>query len=256
MSTAASATVNYWPDDACAKAFWSQHELPPYQELLADTVDWVDPLPDERWLDLGCGGGQLTRATWLKSGGRLEEIIALDCASKNHRAIDKLRRELNVSDPHKIQFIHGDFSTGLGQWPSGHFDGVVSGLSIQYAESFSEDSHTWTTDAYEKLLGDIHRILSRSGRFVFSVNVPEPAWGKVAWRGLPGVFRSRQPGRFLKNALRMWRYGSWLSREARRGRFHYLSSSTITAFLTRAGFKNIEHRLSYAEQAFVFRCYK
>ena len=30
-------SVNYWPDSACAKAFWSQHELPPYQELLAHT---------------------------------------------------------------------------------------------------------------------------------------------------------------------------------------------------------------------------
>ena len=29
--------------------------------------------------------------------------------------------------------------------------------------------------------------LAAGGRFVFSVNVPEPAWGKVALHALPGV---------------------------------------------------------------------
>ena len=46
-------TINYWPDSKCAKAFWSQHELPPYQELLRDTTAWLDPKPGQRWLDLG-----------------------------------------------------------------------------------------------------------------------------------------------------------------------------------------------------------
>ena len=28
------ASRNYWPDSKCAKAFWHQHELPTYKELL------------------------------------------------------------------------------------------------------------------------------------------------------------------------------------------------------------------------------
>ena len=28
----ATPAVNYWPDNKCAKAFWGQHELPPYRE--------------------------------------------------------------------------------------------------------------------------------------------------------------------------------------------------------------------------------
>src|SRR5262249_45356903 len=63
------ASRNYWPDTKCAKAFWSQHTLPPYQQLLSDTSAWLDPRPGERWLDLGCGSGQLTRALWRQSGG-------------------------------------------------------------------------------------------------------------------------------------------------------------------------------------------
>ena len=39
------APVNHWPDSACARAFWGQHEAVPYRQLLADTVAWLDPKP-------------------------------------------------------------------------------------------------------------------------------------------------------------------------------------------------------------------
>src|SRR5213596_3515183 len=95
MSAAQSVPVNHWPDNACAKAFWCQRELPSYRQLLADTAAWLDPKPGQSWLDLGCGGGQLTRAIWEKSGGSVGEVVALDCAAANTRAIHKLRVEMN-----------------------------------------------------------------------------------------------------------------------------------------------------------------
>jgi len=52
----------------------------------------------------------------------------------------------------------------------------------------------------------------------------------------------------------MLRYGSWLKREARRGRFHYLPATTIREKLTAAGFVAIEHRVTFAGQAYLFRC--
>src|SRR5271165_1963518 len=101
------AAVNHWPDDACARAFWSQSELPPYRRLLADTVAWLDPAPGERWLDLGCGGGQLTRALWEKSGGTLAEVVALDCAAANDKAIAKLRSQLQPSTAsERVRFLN------------------------------------------------------------------------------------------------------------------------------------------------------
>src|SRR5262245_9188269 len=90
MQTVHNPTVNYWPDSTCAKAFWSQQEVPSYRRLLADTKEWLDPIPGEQWLDLGCGGGQLTRALWEKSQGSLDHVVALDCAAANARALDKL----------------------------------------------------------------------------------------------------------------------------------------------------------------------
>ena len=38
------------------------------------------------------------------------------------------------------------------------------------------------------------------GRFVFSVNVPEPSWARVAWRSFPGLLRSGHLLRSLKRS--------------------------------------------------------
>jgi ubiquinone/menaquinone biosynthesis C-methylase UbiE len=253
--SAAATPVNHWPDARCAKAFSTQSELPPYRKLLEDTAAWLDPAPGERWLDLGCGAGQLTRTVWEKSGGTVAEVVALDCAAVNGKAIAKLRGHTRPpAQPDRVRFLHADFSAGLAACADRSFDGVTSGLAIQYAESYSAETGRWTPAAYDHLLREVLRVLRPGGRFVFSVNVPEPAWAKIALYGVPGFFTSRKPLRYFKNAVRMLRYGSWLKREARLGRFHYLPAGAIADKLTAAGFVAVESRLSFARQAYVLRC--
>lgn len=247
--------VNYWADSACAKAFWRQQDLPPYRKLLADTVAWLEPRAGERWLDLGCGCGQLTRALWLQSAGALAEIVGLDCAAVNERAYRKLRANLYPPPLDRIHFIGADFSAGLPRWEDNYFDGVVSGLAIPYAESYSEASGQWTTEAYDRVVAEVARVLRPGGRFVFSTNVPDPCWLWVAVKSLAGFFQ-RNPFRFLKTAGRIWSYGNWLKRESRRGRFHYLPVKAVADKLGQVGLVAIEHRLSFAGQAYVFRCRK
>ena len=58
----------------------------------------------------------------------------------------------------------------------------------------------------------------------------------------------------MRDAFRMLRYGRWLKSEAQQGRFHYLPAATIQEKLTAAGFVNIEHKVTYAGQAYLFRC--
>src|SRR5437867_12577348 len=115
-------SVNYWPDSACAKAFGRLHELPPYQQLFADTRAWLEPQPLQRWLDLGCGGGQLTRALWEKSVGRLSEVVGLDCAAANATAFAKLRTKLKPrATRNRVRFVAADFSQGLASWTDDYF---------------------------------------------------------------------------------------------------------------------------------------
>jgi ubiquinone/menaquinone biosynthesis C-methylase UbiE len=247
---------NHWPDAKCAKAFWSQQELRPYQKLLTDTVDLAAPADGELWLDIGCGGGPLTKAIWEKTRGRVGGVVGLDCAAVNEQPYRKLQQTLTPTPGEQIRFIRHNFSEGLHIFPDDAFDHAISGLSITYAESYSEARGGWTTDAYETVLAETRRVIRPGGRFVFSVNVPEPSWFRVGFLSLGGIFGTRRPLRFLKRALRMMEYGSWLKREARTGRFHYLPQEAITKKLQAAGFVNIDHKLSYANQAYIFRAHK
>ena len=132
----------------------------------------------------------------------------------------------------------------MRSWESGRFDGIVSGLSIQYAESYSQKLGRWTTEAYDRLLVNIRRLLRGGGSFVFSVNVPEPSFCKVALYSFWGAFDARRTVRYAERAFRMWRYGAWLKREARQGRFHYLPLPTVVGKLKDIGFVDIEHRMT------------
>ena len=251
-----AAARNYWPDAKCAKAFWSQQELAPYRRLLADTIDWANPAAGETWLDLGCGSGPLTRAIWERTAGRVAEVLGLDCADVNARAYDALRAELAPRPADRIRFLCHDFSDGLDLLPDDSVDHAVSGLSITYAQSFSEAEGRWTTEAYDRILAEALRVIRPGGRFVFSANKPEPAWWRIGLSSMAGVVTVRQPLQYMKRGIRMMRYAAWLKREARTGRFHYLPAAEVTAKLAAAGFERVEHRTSYLGQAFIFRAHK
>lgn len=250
------AVRNYWPDSKCAKAFWSQQEVRPYRKLLADTIEWCAPTAGQRWLDLGCGSGPLSAALWANSSGTIDEVVGLDCAAVNESAYAKLRQTLTPAPGDRVRFECHNFSDGLAQLADESFDCAVSGLSISYAESFDDTEQRWTTAAYDAVLAEVLRVIRPGGRFVFSVNVPEPSWFKVGLSSLADVLRTPRKLEFLKRSARMMKYGAWLKREARTGRFHYLPAETVATKLVASGFERIEHRLSYAKQAFVFRAFK
>jgi SAM-dependent methyltransferase len=249
--------TNYWHDDGCARAFWDQKQALPYQDLLRHTAAWLDPRPGEHWLDLGCGGGQLTALLWRQSGGTLGRVVASDCAAVNAEAIDRLRGKLTPTPaPDQMVFRCGDFSAGLPDLATASFDGIVSGLAISYAESRDPLTGAYTDTAFNKLLIELHRVLKPGGRFVFSINVPEPNFWRIFWKSLRRGVRVSHAGRLLVNNWKMQRHGAWLKREARRGRFHFLPIDQLLARLAAAGFGGLEHRLSYADQAYVVRARK
>jgi SAM-dependent methyltransferase len=249
----AAVDTNRWLDADCARAYWDQRLAPPYQELASDTARWLDPQPGERWLDLGCGGGQLAALLWQRSRGRLAQIVAQDCNPVNREALAKLYRRLTPAPaPEQLSFVVGDFSAGLPEYETASFDGVVSGLAVCYAESRDPVTGEYTDDAYNRLLAEMRRVLRPGGRLIFSVNVPRPRWWPFFWKSVGLAFKVAKPGRLLRSAIRMYRHGSWLRREARRGRFHFFRADEVVRRLERAGFEGIKARLSFGGQAYLF----
>src|SRR5262249_12124900 len=154
-----------------------------------------------KWLDLGCGSGQLTRLLWQASKGRLSEVVGVDCAPADVIAYDKMRSRLvpPVRD-NRVRFLAMDFSRGLSSWEDSHFGGVVPCLAIHYAESYCQTTGRWTSDGYDRLLREVRRVLRPGSPFVFSVNVPGTSSGRVALSAVRGVFKTGRPLRCLKKA--------------------------------------------------------
>jgi len=249
--------ANLWHSDESARAFWDQHHGRPYGQLLEDTLGYAKPAAGESWLDIGCGGGQLSAGLIRLSQGKVQRVVATDCAAANSQAIAKLRSKLGLErEPERFSFCQGDLSQGLPQFEDQTFDGVIAGLSLSYAESKDPQTGNYDDRAFRHIFKEIQRILKPGGRLVFSINVPEPNFWAIFWKSLWPPRRWGKPLRLLKNALEMQKVGKWLKEEARRGRFHYLPIEGLLGVLKDAGLENLEWKLSYANQAYVVRGYR
>lgn len=120
-----------------AQLYDSQHAF--VSEYGRAVLDWLDPQPGERILDLGCGTGELARAI----ADRGAQVLGIDSAAS---MIDQAR----------------------SRYPDLTFD-CIAGESLPYAAEFdavfSNAALHWMTDA-DAVVQGIVRALKPGGRFV------------------------------------------------------------------------------------------
>ena len=138
-------------------------------------LEWLSPLGGERWLDLGCGTGALTR------------LIAQKCGPTSIVAIDAEPAQIDYA---RHRCINGDVSYHVADarhlpFSSGSFDIVASGLVLNFipepglalSEMFRVGCPGATVGAY---VWDFENEMSptgplRSGMRRFGISLPEIA---------------------------------------------------------------------------------
>lgn len=106
---------------------------------LADgVVEWLDPKPDERILDLGCGDGQLTQR--LAAVGT--RVVGVDASTAM----------VEAAKSRGVHALHG--SAEHLAFADAEFDAVFSNAALHWVRGQDE------------MLAEVQRVMKRGGRFV------------------------------------------------------------------------------------------
>jgi ubiquinone/menaquinone biosynthesis C-methylase UbiE len=125
-------------------------KLYPYRYLCSTVVEWADPIPGSRVVDIGCGTGNVTKL--LSNSGA--KVVAIDnSATMLGRLRKKLRKEI---DARKVTVIEGDAVRELENLDDHSVDRVVM-MNVLYALG---DRH--------KLWRELGRVTKSEGRIVIT----------------------------------------------------------------------------------------
>jgi demethylmenaquinone methyltransferase/2-methoxy-6-polyprenyl-1,4-benzoquinol methylase len=126
-----------------------------------DTVDFLDPLPGERIVDLCSGTGTLTIMIADRLGGR-GEVVGIEVSET------QLRVARSKRIPPVLTFVHGNAARTT--FPEGRFDKAVICAAL----------HEMLRETRDDILGEALRLLRPGGRLV-SVEHREPVERRKAF---------------------------------------------------------------------------
>ena len=121
-------------------------------------VEWIDPRPGEKIIDICCGTGTLTVMLAQRLAGA-GEVMGIDLSS---RLLNLARKK---QKPEGVTFLEGDAQKIPFSW--GHFHkGVICGAL-----------HEMPREVRRRVMAEAHRVIKPNGRIVVvEHNNPEKKW--------------------------------------------------------------------------------
>ncbi|MBU2575914.1 class I SAM-dependent methyltransferase [Patescibacteria group bacterium] len=223
-------------------------ESEPYQKLLAQIEEFVDPIQGEKWVDLGTGSGALIDIIWNKSKGQISQLVALDLTDV---MLEHLKRRLPFLKPEpregQIKLIKHDLSKRL-PFEDEEFDGVTASLVLTYIENHEGQKGI---EALKALFSEVNRILKTHAQFVWTTPKYKVNFTKVFLASWKAILNPKK----LKNLYygpAILRYALKIQKKGKKGDYQFLPEEQFIKILENAGFENIKVEHSFAKQAIVF----
>ena len=203
--------------DSILLRFW------PYRRLMSLVADAVDPAPGWRILDAGCGTGNLL--VHLARTRPDARVTGVDFAPAMLRRAGKKVRGLSG-----VTLREADLNRPL-PFADGEFDAVVC-VNTLYA-----------VDKPALLLGELHRVLKRNGRFVLVNPSRRPQMRHIfiehvrALRcGYPGLWPVLLAGQVLRTLPQLLVFVMINGYIQGQQPFHFFTGEELKKVLSRAGF--------------------
>lgn len=130
--------------------------------------------PDQRWLDVACGPGIVTRAV----GGRVREVVGVDITPA---MVEKAAVEAGTAGVHNARFVWGD-ATAL-PFPDKGFDGAVTRFSLHHIP------------APARVLREMARVVATGGHIAVADHLTSANPAAAAWHH--DIERLRDPSHWL-----------------------------------------------------------
>lgn len=248
---------NIWQDRLTAFSFRYQRLVQPYRDMIDVFSTMIERRRGMCIFDVGCGSGRIIELVVHDLALEPSAVTAIDLSPY---AIAYARESLAALDSTTpIEYAVRDLSSPdcFQAWPDASYDLVTASLCLQYAQHWDELRQCWTTTAYQRALSELYRLLKPGGQLVFSVDTPDPNFWVLAVRSQKEIFRTwwRAPYLMVMAGILLLQ-GRELARIAKTGRFHFLPLEQVMTMLEEAGFRDIQHRLTFANLAWAISCRK
>jgi ubiquinone/menaquinone biosynthesis C-methylase UbiE len=210
------------------------NELYPYQKLLKKFTDETNLQPGSKVLDAGAGTGNLSLV--LKKEGI--DLYTIDISEAGTRRILEKIPEAEV--------CVGSLCEAL-PYADNTFDLVVSNNVI----------YTLPEKDRPAAARELHRVLKPGGKIIVSNIAPNFSPLAIYLAHIQEDFRTSGPIttllkilKFIPPTIKMFLYNARIQKENSGGHYSFLDEASQSAFLSKAGFKDISEGVRvYADQA-------